>query len=114
MANLRCVQTPYIQTLPAEPAGDVMVHRVFLHRLLALVCAEQPLPGWAPWCQSSCYQFRLVPHVVETWLVSKGIPSLKELAAAQLSNLHTPVSSRKEKDWKEGKLVSLHLSLSLC
>lgn len=47
-------------------------------------------------------------------VMSKGIPSLKELAAVQLSNLHTPVLSRKEKDWKEGKPVSLHLSLSLC
>lgn len=27
MANLRCVQIPSIQTLPAEPAGDVMVHK---------------------------------------------------------------------------------------
>ena len=114
MANLRYVQTPSIQTLPAEPAGDVMVHRVFLHRPLALVCAEQPLLGWAPWCQSSCYQFRLVPRVVETRPVSKSIPSLKESAAVQVSHLHTPVLSWKEKDWEEGKSVSLHPSLSLC
>lgn len=111
MAKLRCVQTPSIQTLPAESAGDVLVHGVFLHRPLAPARAEELLLGSAPWCQSSCYQFRLVPCVAEAWPVSKGIPSPRESAAVQGSPLHAPGLYWKEKGWKEGKPVFLHLSL---
>lgn len=73
MANPRCVQTPPVQPLPAEPAGDVTVLSVPAETT-GPSCAEQPLLGWAPRFQSSCYQFRLVPHAVETWPVRNTLP----------------------------------------
>lgn len=113
MAKQRCVRSPSIRTLPAESAGDVLVHGAFLHRPLAPACAEELLLGSAPWCQSSCYQFRLVPRAAETWPVSKGIPSPRESAAVQGSPLRALGMSWKEKDSKEWKPVFLHLVLML-